>query len=76
MPTVTVVRVKGFLSGVVTTLFEISENILTPAFAEDNILWQLHQKLKEKVRIVFYGDKIWSPMFGRWYTRFADWSGV
>ena len=38
MPTVTVGSIKGFLSGVVTTLFDISENIASPAFAQDHIL--------------------------------------
>ena len=23
--------------------------------------------------VVFYGDHIWAPQFGEWFTRFLDW---
>jgi len=45
MPTVTVVRIKGFLSGIINTVFEFTENLVSGVFIEDNILYQLHRKL-------------------------------
>ena len=77
MPTVTVVRIKGILSGILSTVFEFTESILLAGyFTEDNLLYQMHQKLGEKARVVFYGDDIWTNQFGKWWTRYADWNSL
>ena len=40
MPTVTVVRIKGILSGILSTVFEFTESILLAGyFSEDNLLY-------------------------------------
>ena len=38
-PTVTVVRVKGMLSGGLTTFFDTSDEFLSGEVQEDNVLW-------------------------------------
>ena len=60
MPTVTVVRIKGILSGILNTVFEFTESLVAGKFTEDNLLYQLHAKLGDKARVVFYGDDIWT----------------
>ena len=61
MPTVTVVRIKGILSGILSTVFEFTESILLAGyFTEDNLLYQMHAKLGSKARVLFYGDDIWT----------------
>ena len=60
MPTVTVVRIKGILSGILNTVFEFTESLVSGDFTEDNLLYQLHAKLGSKARILFYGDDIWT----------------
>lgn len=74
MPTVTTVRIKGFLSGIITTVFEFTENIIQGVFTEDNILSLLKRKLGSEVRIRFYGDDIWVPMFGQEFTTTYAWA--
>ena len=67
-PTVTVVRIKGMLSGGLTTFFDTSEEFFSGEVQEDNILWQLKHKQynrgAEPSKIAFYGDYIWDPLFG------------
>ena len=60
MPTVTVVRIKGILSGILNTVFEFTESLVAGNFTEDNLLYQLHAKLGRDARVVFYGDDIWT----------------
>lgn len=76
MPTVTVVRIKGILSGILNTVFEFTESLVTGDFTEDNLLYQLHAKLGSKARVLFFGDDIWTNQFGKWWTRYADWSSL
>ena len=76
MPTVTVVRIKGILSGILNTVFEFTESLSAGKFNEDNLLYQLHAKLGRDARVVFYGDDIWTNQFGKWWTRYADWSSL
>ena len=71
-PTVTIVRVKTFLSGILSTVFQFTESLNNDRFYEDNLLNQMHIKLGEKARVVFYGDDIWTPQFGEWFTRYDD----
>ena len=75
MPTVTVVRAKGILSGILNTVLEMT-NILDGAFTEDNVLKLLHKKLGSKTRIAFYGEDIWEEAFGSYFTRHEAWSGL
>jgi len=76
MPTVTVVRIKGILSGILNTVFEFTESLVAGKFTEDNLLYQLHAKLGSKARVLFFGDDIWTNQFGKWWTRYADWSSL
>lgn len=76
MPTVTTVRIKAFLSGIITTVFEFTENIISGVFTEDNILSLLKRKLGSEVKIRFYGDDIWVPMFGQEFTTTYAWPGT
>ena len=39
MPTVTNTRVKGLLSGALTTFFDVSDEFVTEGVKEDNLLW-------------------------------------
>ena len=69
MPTVTVSRVKTFLSGVIGTVVDFSEFIGEGTFAEDNILVSLHKKFKDNTSIKFFGDEVWVTRFGKWFTK-------
>ena len=62
MPTVTSVRVKGMLTGALSTFFEMSDNFGSSKVDEDNILEQLKQKRSDS-QIIFAGDYIWLDMF-------------
>ena len=73
MPTVTVARIQSFLSGVISTVFEFTESLTTRKFTEDHILKQLRNKLGDKTRAIFYGEDIWLPRFGDWFTKQAAW---
>ena len=64
----TAVRIKGLLSGGLTTFFDVSDEFAASEVKEDNILWQLkHRKYKigtKPATIAFYGDYIWDPPYG------------
>ena len=67
MPTVTNTRVKGLLSGTLTTFFDVSDEFTSGAAKEDNVLWQLKHKKYKKGKepvIVYYGDYIWDDIWG------------
>ena len=71
MPTVTTVRIKGMLSGGLSTVAETSNEFGTSEVTEDNILDQLKQSRgpHPQSTIAFYGDYIWGPMFGKYFDR-------
>lgn len=69
MPTMTVVRIKTYLSGVLGSVIDFTEALVQGAFTEDNILVTLHKKFKEKTSAVFYGEDIWVKNFGQWFTK-------
>lgn len=64
MPTITVVRIKTFLSGVLGSVVDFTESLFLSTFTEDNILAGLHKKFKEKTSTVFFGEDIWVKNFG------------
>jgi GPI ethanolamine phosphate transferase 3 subunit O len=66
MPTVTLVRVKGMMTGGLNAYFEISENFGSEKVIEDTILHQLKQQYPRS-KIVFTGDYIWNDMFGDYF---------
>ena len=70
MPTLTVVRIKGILSGILNTVFEFTESIMARTFVEDNVLHLLHEKHGNNTKIAFYGDDIWETQFGAFFTRY------
>lgn len=72
MPTITVSRVKTFLSGVIGAGVEFKEFLGEGAFTEDNILVSLHEKFKDKTSINFFGDELWVHRFGKWITKEAS----
>ena len=69
MPTITVVRIKTFLSGVLGSVIDFTEGLFQSSFEEDNILVGLSKKFKEKTSSVFFGEDIWVKNFGEWFTR-------
>ena len=69
MPTITVVRIKTFLSGVLGSVIDFTEALSQGSFKEDNILVGLYKKFKEKTSTVFFGEDIWVKNFGKWFTR-------
>ena len=73
MPTITAVRIKTFLSGCISTVFDATEALTRGAFQEDNLLAQLHAKLADKARIFFFGEDIWTQNFGAWFTKEVSW---
>lgn len=68
MPTVTTVRVKGMLSGGLSTFFETSTEFGSSQVTEDNVLYQLKNKAASS-QIAFYGDYIWDPLYGQYFDR-------
>ena len=65
MPTITVVRIKTFLSGVLGSVQDFLEALKQGEFLEDTILISLHKKFKEKTRTIFFGEDIWVKNFGK-----------
>jgi len=76
MPTVTTVRIKGMLSGGITNFFETSEEFGSSEVKEDNVLAQLRKRNGKRDDIVFYGDYIWSPMFGKYFDRHQEYESL
>jgi predicted AlkP superfamily pyrophosphatase or phosphodiesterase len=76
MPTVTTVRIKGMLSGGITNFFETSEEFGSSEVKEDNVLAQLRARKGKRNDIVFYGDYIWSPMFGKYFDRHQEYESL
>ena len=68
----TVVRVKGMLSGGLSTFFDTSDEFFGGEVQEDNVLYQLkhrkYQKGGDPPKIAFYGDYIWDPLFGQYWS--------
>lgn len=72
MPTITVVRVKNFMTGGISSLFETTSEFVQSEVFEDSLLWQLrndYYRDADKDRILFYGDHCWEPYF---YSLFDD----
>ena len=69
MPTITVVRIKTFLSGVTGSVVDFSEALVHGDFKEDNILVTLLKKFKEKASTICFGEDIWEKAFGPWFTK-------
>jgi phosphatidylinositol glycan class O len=76
MPTVTTVRIKGMLNGGITNFFETSEEFGSSECKEDNVLLQLKQRNGNPGTVVFYGDYIWTPMFGKYFDRYRDYESL
>jgi len=67
-PTVTSVRIKSVLNGGLSTFFETTEEFVSSEVVEDNILYQLkHRKDNENNTVIFVGDHIWSPLYGKYF---------
>lgn len=66
MPTVTMVRVKGVMTGGLSAYFEISENFGSDKVLEDSLLYQV--KAPGGI-VVFTGDYIWTEMFKEHFDR-------
>ena len=69
MPTITVVRIKTFLSGVTGSVVDFSEALVHGDFKEDNILVTLLKKFKENASTICFGEDIWEKAFGPWFTK-------
>ena len=68
MPTITVVRLKTFLSGVLGSVIDFGEAFDQGLFNEDHLLISLHKKFKQNTKAVFFGEDIWIKSFGKWFT--------
>uniref|UniRef100_A0A914YXS4 GPI ethanolamine phosphate transferase 2 C-terminal domain-containing protein n=1 Tax=Panagrolaimus superbus TaxID=310955 RepID=A0A914YXS4_9BILA len=58
-PTVTMPRLKAFLSGIVPSYLDVALNLASKEFTEDN--W-LKRAKKDGNKVVFYGDETWLNM--------------
>uniref|UniRef100_A0AC34GW09 GPI ethanolamine phosphate transferase 2 n=1 Tax=Panagrolaimus sp. ES5 TaxID=591445 RepID=A0AC34GW09_9BILA len=58
-PTVTMPRLKAFLSGIVPSYLDVALNLASKEFTEDN--W-LKRARKDGKKVVFYGDDTWLSM--------------
>lgn len=67
MPTVTSVRIKGMLTGGLSTLFEFTDEFTSSEVNEDSVLFQVRQCPADNKRVVFYGDHIWGDMFDKYF---------
>lgn len=76
MPTVTTVRVRGMLSGSISTFFETTSEFGANKVTWDNVLHQLKETRGDKSVIAFYGDYIWGPMFGHLFDRSKMYNSV
>jgi predicted AlkP superfamily pyrophosphatase or phosphodiesterase len=72
MPTVTTVRIKGMLTGGITNFFETSEEFVSTECKEDNLLYQIQNRAGKPGTTVFYGDYIWTPMFGKYFDERSE----
>ena len=69
-PTVTSVRIKSVLNGGLSTFFETTEEFVSSEVIEDNLLYQLkHRRDNENNTVIFVGDHIWSPLYGKYFDK-------
>jgi phosphatidylinositol glycan class O len=74
-PTVTSVRIKSVLNGGLSTFFETTDEFVSTEVQEDNILYQVkNRKSGDSNKVVFYGDHIWSPMYGQYFDELVEFS--
>ena len=75
VPTVTSVRIKSVLNGGLSTFFETTDEFVSTEVLEDNILYQVkNRKGGDSNKVVFYGDHIWSPMYGNYFDELVEFS--
>jgi len=65
MPTITVVRVKNFITGGISSLFETTSEFVQAEVFEDTILHQMRNGIEvgPEDKLYFYGDHCWEPYF-------------
>lgn len=74
-PTVTSVRIKSILNGGLSTFFETTDEFISTEVIEDNILYQVKNRKNGSVnKVAFYGDHIWSPMYGPYFDELVEFS--
>ena len=75
VPTVTSVRIKSVLNGGLSTFFETTDEFVSTEVLEDNILYQVkNRRGGDSNKVVFYGDHIWSPMYGKYFDELVEFS--
>jgi GPI ethanolamine phosphate transferase 3 subunit O len=75
VPTVTSVRIKSVLNGGLSTFFETTDEFVSTEVLEDNILYQVkNRRGGDSNKVVFYGDHIWSPMYGNYFDELVEFS--
>jgi predicted AlkP superfamily pyrophosphatase or phosphodiesterase len=75
VPTVTSVRIKSILNGGLSTFFETTDEFVSTEVQEDNILYQVkNRKGGDSNKVAFYGDHIWSPMYGQYFDELVEFS--
>lgn len=71
----TVVRIKTILNGGLSTFFETTDEFISTEVVEDNILYQVKNgKNRSSNKILFYGDHIWSPLYGPYFDELKEWN--
>lgn len=76
-PTVTSVRIKSVLNGGLSTFFETTEEFVSSEIVEDNILFQLkHRRDNENNTVIFVGDHIWSPLYGKYFDETYEFASL
>ncbi|TNV84491.1 hypothetical protein FGO68_gene11512 [Halteria grandinella] len=80
MPTVTMIRIQGTMTGALNSYIEIKDNFQSKLIEEDSILYQLNNRGYPRKYptsdqseggeyIVFAGDFIWEDQFGPYFNR-------
>ena len=75
MPTVTVVRVKNFVTGGISTIFETTSEFVQHEVLEDNFFYQIKNRkegVSENDKILFFGDHCWVPYFHSYFDEFVE----
>lgn len=65
------------LNGGLSTFFETSNEFVSTEVTEDNILYQVKNRVGgDKHKTVFFGDDIWSPMYGPYFDQLREYSSL
>lgn len=66
LPTVTLPRIKALISGFLPQFIDIALNLASTDTLQDSLI---HSFIKNKKKVVFYGDDTWLKLFPSQFTR-------